>query len=167
MRILQPVPLTRNAFSGFGEVVELEGARQIAINRGLTTRFHDLCTIDCNTAGGRPAVNVFRTSPLPLPHKVEVMERHPLGTQAFLPLSRDPFLILVAPPGDSVSADDLVLYQTNGQQGVNLFRNTWHHFQIVTGRRRDFIVVDRAGPGENMEEQPVRGDAMIRHDDSM
>ena len=161
MRILEPLPLDRGEFSAFGEVIELVDARRISINRGLTTRFHDLFTIDCDAQGGHPIVSVFRTDPLPLPHRVEVMERHPAGSQAFLPLDQDPFLVLVAPRGDTVSADDLVLFRTNGRQGVNFFRNTWHHFQIVTGKRRDFIVVDRAGPGENLEEQPVRGDAMI------
>ena len=161
MRILEPVPLTRSAFSVFGEVIELEGARQIPINQGLTTRFHDLFTLDCCAEGGYPSVNVFRTDPLPLPHRVEMMERHPFGSQAFWPLDRYPFFILVAPPGDSVSADNLILFRTSGHQGVNFFRNTWHHFQIVTGNRRDFIVVDRAGPGKNLEEQPVRGTATI------
>lgn len=165
MRILQPVPLARDAFAIFGEVIELENSRQILINQGRTTRFHDLFTLDCYTGeGGHPSVNVFRTDPLPLPHKVEIMERHPLGSQAFWPLDRDPFLILVAPPGDRISASDLILFRTNGRQGVNLFRNTWHHSQIVTGNRRDFMVVDRIGPGENMQEQPVQGAATIVDD---
>ena len=164
MRILESVPLTRSAFSVFGEVIELESARQIPINQGLTTRFHDLFTLDCCAEGGYPSVNVFRTDPLPLPHRVEMMERHPFGSQAFWPLDQYPFFILVAPPGDSVAADNLILFRTSGQQGVNFFRNTWHHFQIVTGNRRDFIVVDRAGPGKNLEEQPVRGTATIPDD---
>ncbi len=161
MRALKPVPLTHVDFSIFGEIIELESARQLSINQGLTTRFHDLFTLDCSARGGRPSVNVFRTEPLPLPHRVKMMERHPFGSQAFWPLHREPFLILVAPPGDHVFADDLILFRTNGHQGINFFRNTWHHFQIVTGRRRDFIVVDRAGRGENLQEQPVRGIATI------
>lgn len=164
MRILRPVPLTRNDFSAFGEVIELADARHLSINQGLTTRYHDLCTIDCDAEGGHPSVNVFRTDPLALPYRVEIMERHPVGSQAFLPLDRDPFLVLVAPQGETVSAEELVLYRTNGLQGVNFFRNTWHHFQIVTGRRRDFIVVDRAGPGANLEQRSVLGNALIPED---
>ncbi len=167
MRILEAVPLTRNAFSEFGETIELESARKISINRGLTTRFHDLFTLDCDAAGGHPSVNVFRTDPLPLPYRVEVMERHPISSQAFLPLDKNPFFILVAPSGDTVRAEDLILFQSNGHQGVNLFRNIWHHFQIVTGCQRDFIVVDRVGAGKNLEEQPIQGDAMIDLGSSM
>ena len=161
MRTLSPVSLDSDAFAPFGEVIELENARQLSINGGLSTRFHDLCQIDCSTEGGHVLLNVFRTDPLPLPHEVKIMERHPLGSQAFIPLDRDPFLVLVAPDGDTVSEEDLVLFQTNGRQGVNFSRNTWHHFQIVTGQQRDFIVIDRGGPGENLQEVRVIGRALI------
>lgn len=162
MRRLCPVALTREDFSPFGEVMQLDDARRISINRGLTTRFHDLFTIDCDADGGRPIVSVFRTEPLPMPHRIETMERHPLGSQAFIPLDREPFLLLVAPPGDTVSADDLVLFRTNGDQGVNFARNTWHHYQIVIGQRRDFMVIDRGGPGDNLEETLVVGEAVLK-----
>ena len=161
MRTLSPIPLEAEAFAPFGEVISLEGARQIPINAGLTTRFHDLCRIDCGAENGHVLLNVFRTDPLPLPHEVEIMERHPLGSQAFIPLDADPFLVLVAPPGDTVDAGDLVLFRTSGNQGINFARNTWHHFQIVTGRRRDFLVIDRGGPGENLEEVAVSGRARL------
>ncbi len=161
MRRLTPVPLTREAFAPFGEVIQLEDAKQISINQGLTTRFHDLFTIDCDADGGRPIVSVFRTDPLPMPHRVQSMERHPLGSQAFIPLDEKPFLVLVAPSGDTVTDDDLVLFQTRRSQGINFARNTWHHFQIVTGSQRDFIVIDRGGAGENLEETPVIGEALL------
>ncbi len=161
MRVLTPVPLTREAFATFGEVIDIEGARQIPINQGLTTRFHDLLTLDCDAEGGHPVVSVFRTDPLHLPHTVSVMERHPLGSQAFIPMDAEPFLVLVAPAGDNVNAEDLLLFRTRGGQGVNFARGTWHHFQIVTGRRRDFIVLDRAGPGNNLEECTLTGEAII------
>ena len=154
---LTPIPLTVDRFAEFGEVVELEHARQISINHGLTTRFHDLLNIDTNDQGGRPTVNIFRTSPLPLPHKVKVMERHPLGSQGFIPMGDQPFLVLVANPSPRLSTnpptklpfDDLTLFVTNGRQGVNLKKNTWHHFQIVLGGVQDFIVIDRGGAGDN------------------
>ena len=158
---LNSVPLTADAFAPFGEVVELSTATQYPINNGLTTRFHDLLTIDANTEGGRPIVNVFRTDPLPMPHKVEVMERHPLGSQAFLPMQDTPFLVLVGSPGEQLRGNDLTLFRTNGRQGVNLHRNTWHHFQIVLGHTQDFIVIDRGGRGENLEEVKVQDEVWI------
>ena len=151
-------PLTKAAFAAFGEVIELEGARQISINHGLTTRFHDLFTID--TDGGRPIVSLFRTAPLPLPHRVRVIERHPLGSQAFLPMDEIPFLVLVAAEVDPITASDLFLFITNGRQGINFHKNTWHHFQIVLGEPRDFVVVDRGG-SDNLEETRIEDEVWI------
>ena len=82
MIVLQPQPLTAELFAPFGEVVEIERAQKFSINQGLTTRFHDLLTIDTEDRYGRPVVSVFRSKPLPLPHRVTLMERHPLGSQA-------------------------------------------------------------------------------------
>ena len=154
-------PLTAEQFAPFGEVIDLETAKQYPINDGLTTRFHDLCTIDSLDQGGRPIVNVFRTSPIPLPHKVVKLERHPLGSQAFIPMDTSPFLVLVGKSGDRLTTQDLQLFITNGRQGINLFKNCWHHFQLGLGEQRDFLVIDRGGVGDNLEETDVIGEAWI------
>lgn len=165
-------PLTAEAFADFGEVIDLgnpQGAPAMQINDGLTTRFHDLFTIDAGDAGGRPVASIFRSEPLPLPHRARAMERHPLGSQAFIPLDDLPFLVLVAgadagaaaAAGATLPAECLSLFITNGRQGVNLRKNTWHHFQIVLGRRRDFLVIDRGGAGANLEEARVEGEVWI------
>ncbi|MBV8626290.1 MAG: ureidoglycolate lyase, partial [Paraburkholderia sp.] len=87
MKTLQMERLTREAFAPFGDVIELAGARHFPINGGTTERFHDLATIDTAVDGGRPLVNVFRGQPHSLPLTISMMERHPLGSQAFLPLA--------------------------------------------------------------------------------
>ena len=162
--ILNPQHLTVEGFSEFGEVIELDSATQFPINNGLTTRFHDLLEIDTNSENGHAIVNVFRTSPLPLPHRVEIMERHPLGSQAFLPMESTPFLVLVGTPGDSLKAQNLRLFATNGNQGINLYKNTWHHFQIVLDHCQDFIVIDRGGSGNNLEEIEISDEVWIHAD---
>jgi len=161
-------PLTAEAFAEFGEVIDLrepKGALSMQINEGLTTRFHDLFSIDAGADGGRAVVSIFRSEPLELPHRARALERHPLGSQAFIPLDDLPFLVLVATgTGDAsvpITARQLRLFITDGRQGVNLRKNTWHHFQIVLGRRRDFLVIDRAGPGANLEEARVEGEVWI------
>ena len=167
-------PLTAEAFAAFGEVIDLKaprGAPEMQINDGLTTRFHDLFTIDTAADGGRPVASIFRSQPLPLPHRVRELERHPLGSQAFIPLDDLPFLVLVAAdasvaaatgaPAASVAAAQLELFISTGRQGVNLHKNTWHHFQIVLGKRRDFLVIDRGGAGANLEEARVDGEVWI------
>ena len=158
---LRARPLTGAAFAAFGEVIELRDAEQISINDGLTTRFHDLFTIDVGEDGGRPVVSVFRTAPLPLPHRVRVMERHPRGSQAFMPMDELPFLVLVAADVAPIGGADLSLFITNGRQGVNLYKNTWHHYQMVLERQRDFIVIDRAGAGANLEETRIDDEVWI------
>jgi len=164
---LTPEPLTKASFAPFGDVIELATAEQFPINQGLTTRFHDLFDIDASEQDGRAIVSVFRTDPLPLPHRVSTMERHPLGSQAFLPMDHKPFLVLVADKGDKVTAANLHLFITNGHQGINLHRNIWHHFQIGLGQQRDFVVIDRAGKGTNLEEinldEPVQIPASVNN----
>ena len=133
-------------------MIETAGAEQRIINQGTTVRFHDLAAVDVADRGGRALVNVFRAEPLPLPLTVTVMEQHPLGSQAFIPLDRAPFLIVVAPAGPQPRASDLCAFVSDGRQGVNYAKGVWHHPVIAWRRPTDFLVVDRGGPGENLVE---------------
>ncbi len=160
--ILTSEPLTKTAFAPFGEVIEAQGAAcTLTINNGLATRYHQLGNIDTHEQGGQPIISLFRSKALPLPHVIKIMERHPLGSQAFIPLHSRAFLVLVAPESSIPSADELRLFHTTGSQGVNLYRNTWHHFLIVKDRTSDFIVIDREGNANNLEECEIAGVARI------
>lgn len=161
MRQLKPVPLTAAAFAPYGQVLDTRLAEQIPINQGLTTRFDDLANVDLRGEGARTLINVFRSTPVGLPHRVEIMERHPLGSQAFYPLAGARFLVLVAPAGDAVLADQLELFISDGQQGVSFAPNTWHHYQLALDQPSDFLVIDRGGPGENLQEVALQGKAEI------
>ena len=150
--VLHPQPLTRAAFAPYGDVIETAGAHHYSINEGSTRRFHDLCKVDVSEQGGHCLVNLFRATPLPCPIPLRMLERHPLGSQAFMPLGEARFLIVVAQPTNTPRADDLRAFLSNGKQGVNYARNTWHHFVLALDAVTDFLVVDRGGPGENCEE---------------
>lgn len=152
---LKPEPLTARAFAPFGEVIDPRAAETRSINFGLTTRFHDLATVDVAGEGARALVNVFRTQPIELPHRVRVMERHPLGSQAFIPMRATRFLVLVGEGADAVEIDSLRLFIAGDGQGVNYFRNTWHHYQMVLDRAADFLVIDRSGEGDNLDEREI------------
>jgi ureidoglycolate lyase len=147
-------PLTRAAFEPFGDVIELEGARQIPINLGTTTRFHDLAHIDVADGGGRPLVSLFRGQPRALPFEVTMLERHPLGSQAFLPLTDRPYLVVVAPAGP-LAPHAVRAFVTRGWQGVNYAKGVWHHPLIALDQVSDFVVVDRGGEGPNCDEQAL------------
>ena len=151
-RRLAPILLTKRDFAPFGEVIEMEGAEQRVINDGSTVRFHDLARVDVAAAGGFPLINVFRAQPSPLPLAVRVLEHHPLGSQAFVPLDPTPFLIVVAPGGEAPRLAELRAFVTDGRQGVNYARSVWHHPVIALDRESDFLVVDRGGPGDNLVE---------------
>jgi len=147
-------PLTREAFAPFGDVIELEGAKQFPINLGTTTRFHDLANVDVTDEGGRTLVNLFRGEPRALPFEVTMLERHPLGSQAFVPLNERPYLVVVAPAGD-LDVTKIRAFVTRGWQGVNYEKGVWHHPLIALGEVSDFIVVDRGGVGHNLDEQDL------------
>ncbi len=150
--VLPVEPLTRAAFAPFGDVIETDGARHFEINDGSTTRFHDLARVDVEAQRGHVLVNIFRARPLPMPLTIAMVEKHPLGSQAFVPLEAAPFLVVVAPPGETVAPADLRAFLAEAGQGVNYARGVWHHPVIALGRETDFLVIDRGGPGDNLAE---------------
>lgn len=154
MKTLTIEALTREAFAPFGDVIETEGAKQIPINLGTTIRFHDLAHVDVSDAGGHTLVNLFRGQPRALPFEVTMLERHPLGSQAFLPLSAQPYLVVVAPAG-VLDAAKIRAFVSSGWQGVNYAKGVWHHPLIALGEVSDFVVVDRGGDGLNLNEQAL------------
>jgi ureidoglycolate lyase len=152
MRTLAIESLTREGFAPFGDVIELEGAQRFPINNGTTLRFHDLARIDVAQAGGRPLLNLFRGEPRALPFEVTMLERHPLGSQAFVPLTEVPYLIVVAPAGLLVP-QQIRAFASRGWQGVNYAKGVWHHPLIALQSVSDFIVIDRDGEGANCDEE--------------
>ena len=150
MRQLSPEPLTRAAFAAFGEVIEMEGAQPITINQGFAQRFNDLAHVDVAMAGGTTNVSLFLGQPRPLPIAIKLMERHPLGSQMFLPLQNRPWLVLVAE--DVHDFASYRLFAATGFQGVNYARNMWHFPLLVHDADSRFLVIDRKGPGHNLEE---------------
>ena len=151
MRELSPIPLTADAFAPFGEVIEAsERAEVMPINYGQTTRFHDLARIDVKDGGGHAIVSLFRGKPLD-PPILKIVERHPLGSQAFVPLSGRPYLVAVAPAGE-FDAGKLVVFRAEPGQGVNYAKGVWHHYLLPLEAESDFLVIDREGPGENLDE---------------
>ena len=157
-RHITPVPLTREEFAPFGEVIETDSAERRTINAGSTVRFHDLARVDVAARGGYPLINLFRAQPLPLPLTIRIMEHHPLGSQAFIPVDHAPFLVVVAPGTDAPRLAELCAFVTDGRQGVNYRRGVWHHPVIAMTRETDFVVVDRGGPGDNLVEVEFAAD---------
>lgn len=150
MTVILTEPLTAAAFAPFGDVIELKGAPDKIINQGLCGRHHDLARVETD-AEGRVGISLFDAEPRALPYQLEMMERHPLGSQAFLPLAPTSFLVIVAADeGDRPGKPRAFL--TAPGQGINLFRNTWHGVLTPLSPPGVFAVVDRIGPGDNLQE---------------
>nr|WP_316655348.1 ureidoglycolate lyase [uncultured Gellertiella sp.] len=149
--ILEIRPLTRTAFAAYGEVIEPEPASMRLINNGTTERYHALAAAEATGEGACVILNIFRGQPRTFPYAVDMMERHPFGSQSFSPLSARPFLVVVAPDEGGRPGRPEVFLAKDGQ-GVNYRRNVWHHPLMSLGAVSDFLVVDRQGPGSNLEE---------------
>jgi ureidoglycolate lyase len=149
-RTLVAEPLTAAAFAPFGDVVEARGA-SFPINGGMCDRFHDLARMEFLGDGARAGISVGLGRPYPLPHRFDLVERHPFGSQAFVPMTEDPFLVVVAPDEDGHPGRPSA-YLTAPGQGVNYLRNVWHGVLTPLGRPAPFLIVDRVGGGDNLEE---------------
>ena len=149
---VSPKPLTRESFAPFGDVIETEGAEEVSINEGTTTRFHDLAKVDTAENGGRPLISIFRGQPRPRPIQLRMMERHLVGSQAFIPLQNRPYLVVVAARNDTVGPEDLHVFRARGNQGVNYHRGVWHHPLLVLEPNSDFLIVDRGGTEIDLDE---------------
>ena len=149
--ILSIQSLTAETFAPFGEVIEADPSTMRLINGGTTERFHALFSPEAAGEGARVIVNIFRGQPRSFPYEIGMMERHPFGSQSFSPLSGRPFLVAVsADEGGRPGRPQVFLARPD--QGVNYRRNVWHHPLMAIGALSDFLVVDRDGPGNNLEE---------------
>jgi ureidoglycolate lyase len=145
-RVLKMEPLTAAAFSPFGDVIEASDTVQhFTINEGYAERYHDLAQVDVASHGGRPIISIFRAKPRSLPLQLALLERHPLGSQAFMPLSPLPYLVVVAKAGAVPSLSGIRCFRAMPGQGVNYARGTWHHPLIALEALCDFLVIDRSG----------------------
>jgi ureidoglycolate lyase len=146
MTTLRPAPLTAEAFAPFGDVIDATGDFRL-INAGLCHRHHDRATLDFGK-DGRAGISIFRAEPRSLPYSFDLIERHPEGSQAFIPMTGHPFLVIVAP--DTKAEPRAFL--TDGAQGINLHRGTWHGVLTPLSAPGLFAVIDRIGTTPNLEE---------------
>lgn len=140
---LRAEALTQEAFSAFGDVIEVSDTKETrTINEGNTLRYHDLARLTLSSESGQPAISIFRSQPQHLPFAIKLMERHPLSSQAFFPLGTESYLVVVAPAGD-LRANEIRAFVASSNQGVNYHPGTWHHYSLALNNISDFLVVDR------------------------
>lgn len=153
MTVILPEPLTQHAFAPFGDVLDCVGDPDLMINQGMCGRFHDRAKLEFG--GGQAGISLFNATPRAMPYTLDMMERHPLGSQAFIPMTHQPFLVIVAEDADNAPSQPRA-FITNAGQGVNYHRNIWHGVLTPLHAPGLFAVIDRIGtqdnPGENLQE---------------
>jgi ureidoglycolate lyase len=164
MLTLKPLPLTRERFAPYGDVIESSRTRSDAMNEARFERFDDLCHVDL-VKDSKVAVSIARCrTPTSLPLRLDMVERHPLGSQAFIPLSRCKMVVVVAPPGESVDAGDLRAFVSNGRQGINYKRGTWHMPLIAFEAGQEYLIIDRGGKEPNCDIHTLDDAIMLEAD---
>jgi ureidoglycolate lyase len=164
MLTLKPLPLTRERFAPYGDVIESSRTGSDAMNEARFERFDDLCHVDL-VKDSKVAVSIARCrTPTSLPLRLDMVERHPLGSQAFIPLSRCKMVVVVAPPGESVDAGDLRAFVSNGRQGINYKRGTWHMPLIAFEAGQEYLIIDRGGKEPNCDIHTLDDAIMLEAD---
>ena len=149
-RQISTEPLSKGQFAAFGDVLDATGAPDRLINQGLCGRFHDRARLDFGSAG-RAGISIFHSDSFTFPVELTLVERHPEGSQAFLPMHQNPFLVVVAPDLDGIPGTPRA-FLTNGAQGINLHRGVWHGVLTPLADPGLFAIVDRIGTTANLQE---------------
>lgn len=163
--LLKAEPLTKKAFAPFGDVIEIQGATHFPINEKTVERYHDLANVQVDSeAGGRAIISFMEiTTPRTLPHSFNLVERHPKGSQAFIPMFDAPVALVVGPKGDDITGSDLKAFITNGKQGFNFHAGVWHMPLMSDVKGRLVLIVDRSGPGKNCDEVTLENELIELH----
>ena len=150
-RIVVAEPLTRAAFAPFGDVIDTDWDNHFPINQAKCERYHDLAPVEAVGPNARVLISIFKGTPYDFPLRLGLVERHPLGSQAFMPLSPAPFLVAVCHDEGGRPGTPRA-FLTRPGQGVSYRRDTWHAVLTPIGGNQDFLVVDRGGDGDNLVE---------------
>ncbi|GGB05778.1 ureidoglycolate lyase [Allosediminivita pacifica] len=156
--MIQIQPLTAAAFAPYGDLLDTEGTPDKLINQGLCGRYHDRATLDFGE-DGRAGISLFSAEPRALPYSLEMVERHPEGSQAFIPMHRNPWLVIVAGPGDTPGP--IEAFEVAPGQAINLHRGTWHGVLTPLHAPGLFAVIDRIGDTPNLQEHWLDTPVMI------
>lgn len=152
-------PLTADAFAPFGDVLEASGTPDKIINQGFCGRFHDRAQMDFGP-DGRAGLSIFKADPRRLPYVLDLVERHPDGSQAFIPMSMDEWLVIVASDLNGTPTGIRAFLAAPGQ-AINFHRNTWHGVLTPLHAPGLFAVVDRIGPTPNLQEHILKDPYLI------
>ncbi len=161
MKVIKTQPLTAHAFAPFGDVLEITGDPTVMINQGKCARYSDLAKLDFSD--GQAGINMFKSEICTLPCQLDMMERHPKGSQAFIPMGNQPFMVVVANDQNGAPVNPQAFITAAGQ-AINFHRNTWHGVLTPLHAPGLFAVIDRIGAGKNLEEHHFKTPYLIQNE---
>ena len=159
-KIIKPTKITRENFAIYGDLIATNEVKPIDINAGYAKRFDDLANIDTSVDSGKTIVSIFSALKRTFPMKINMMEKHPLGSQAFIPMKETTFLVLVAPQSDKPNLNKIESFVIPPGIGINYKPGTWH-FPLISTEDMNFLVVDRKGSGENLIIENLENEKII------
>ena len=148
-KIFKPTKINRKNFNPYGDLISSDDIDYIDINAGYAKRFDNLANIDTLNGGGKTIISIFSASKRTFPMKIDMMEKHPLGSQAFIPMKETTFLSFVAPPGESPEISKIQSFIVPPKTGINYKPGIWH-FPLISTEDTNFLVIDRKGDGNNL-----------------
>ena len=148
-RIIQPIPITKENFAKFGQLITTENIEPLEINNGYAKRFDKIAELDTSTENGETTISIFSALKRSFPMKIDMMEKHPLGSQAFIPMKETTFLTFVAPEGEKPKIEKIESFIVPKGKGVN-YKVGVLHFPLISTEDMDFLVIDRKGSGDNL-----------------
>ena len=148
-KIIKPIKITRANFAAYGDLISSDDIKPMDINAGYAKRFDNLANINTSKDRGKTIVSIFSALKRTFPMKIDMMEKHPLGSQAFIPMKETTFLSFVAPPGEKPDIDKIESFIISPRTGINYKPDIWH-FPLISTENTNFLVIDRKGNGENL-----------------
>jgi ureidoglycolate lyase len=145
----QAQTITKENFKEFGDLITTEGIEPLNINNGFAKRFDDIAQLNTKSEGGETTISIFSALKRNFPMQIDMMEKHPLGSQAFIPMKETNFLCFVAPAADKPDLSKAKAFFIPKGLGINFKPGTWH-FPLISTENMNFLVVDRKGQGENL-----------------
>ena len=157
---INPKPITKENFSKFGDMITTANIKPIEINDGYAKRFDGIANLNTSQDNGETIISIFSALKRTFPMKIDMMEKHPLGSQAFIPMKQTTFLVLVAPEGNKPDLNKIEAFIVPQEIGVNYNPGTWH-FPLIATEDMNFLVVDRKGSGDNLVIENIEKEEVI------
>ena len=159
-KIIKPIPITKENFAKYGDMISTKDIKPLEINNGYAKRYDGIANLNTSSDNGETTISIFSALKRNFPMKIDMMEKHPLGSQAFIPMKETTFLTFVAPEGEKPNLEKVECFIVPKGKGVNYKAGVWH-FPLISTEDMDFLVVDRKGSGDNLIIENLENEEII------